>query len=145
MLSQQSMERVHLIIKQVMYEAINLENRYGFESSFFEDIIEIVHAIEDEFQPFLEARGESWERHKELVLLYVKSETENNRKKIKLSQETLRSPDHVRYAVISKCSSVVHELCRELEAKTVDREFRKTKKSLNDARLKLDTTLTQYV
>ena len=144
-LSQQSMERVHLIIKQVMYEAINLENRYGFESSFFEDIIEIVHAIEDEFQPFLEARGESWERHKELVLLYVKSETENNRKKIKLSQETLRSPDHVRYTVISKCSSVVHELCRELEAKTVDREFRKTKKSLNDARLKLDTTLTQYV
>ena len=144
-LSQQSMERVHLIIKQVMYEAINLEKRYGFESSFFEDIIEIVRAIEDEFQPFLEARGDSWDEHKELVLLFLKTETENNRKKIKLSQDSLRSPDHVRYAVISKCSSVVHELCRELEAKTVDREFRKTKKSLNDARLNLDATLTQYV
>ena len=144
-LSQQSMERVHLIIQQVMYEAINLEKRYEFESSFFEDIIEIIRAIEDEFKPFLEARGESWERHSELVLVYIKAEAEKNRKKIKLSQETLSSPDHVRYVVISQCSSVVHELYRELEAKTVDREFRQTKKSLNDARFKLDTALVQYV
>lgn len=144
-LSQQSMERVHLIIQQVMYEAINLEKRYKFESSFFGDIVEIVRAIEDEFKPFLEARGESWERHSELVLAYIKGEVQNNRKKIKLSQETLANPDYVRYVVISQCSSVVHELYRELEAKTVDREFRKTKKSLNDARLKLDTALIQYV
>ena len=144
-LSQQSMERVHLIIQQVMYEAINLEKRYGFESSFFQDIIEIVRAIEDEFKPFLETRGESWERHSELVLEYLKMETGSNHKKIKLSQDILSNPDHVRYVVISQCSSVAHELYRELEAKTVDREFRKTKKSLNDARLNLDTTLIQYV
>jgi hypothetical protein len=144
-LSQQSMERVHVIVQQVMYEALNLEKHYGFESSFFEDIVEIVRAIEDEFQPFLEARGESWERHTDLVLLFIQKEAENNRKKIKLSQEILANPDHVRYVVISQCSSVVHECYREIEAKTVDREFRKTKKSLNDARLNLDKALLQYV
>ena len=142
-LSQQSMERVHLIIQQVMYEAINLEKHYKFESSFFGDIIEIIRAIEEEFKPFLEARGESWERHNELVLIYIKGEAENNRRKIKLSQEILTSPDYVKYVVISQCSSVVHELYRELEAKTIDREFRKTKKSLNDARLRLDAALIQ--
>ena len=144
-LSQQSMERVHLIIQQVMYEAINLEKHYEFESSFFVDIMEVIHAIEEEFKPFLEANGESWEQHSELVMEYLKGEAKNNRKKIKLSQETLADADHVRSVVISRCSSVVHELYRELEAKTVDREFRKTKKSLNDARLKLDTILIQYV
>ena len=142
-LSQQSMERVHLVIQQVMYEALNLEKHHQFESSFFEDIIEIIRAIEEEFKPFLEAKGESWERHTELVLLYIKGEAESNRRKIKLSQETLASPDNVRYVVISQCSSVVHECYREIEAKTIDREFRNTKKSLNSARLKLDTALIQ--
>ena len=141
--SQQSMERVHIVVQQLIYEALNLEKRYKFESSFFEDIIEIIRAVEEEFKPFLEGRGESWEQHSEVVKMFLKGEAQNNRSRIKLSQETLTSPDYIKYVVISQCSSVVHECYRELEAKTMDREFRKTKKSLNDARLKLDAALIQ--
>ena len=142
-LSQQSMERVHIVVQQLIFEALNLEKCYKFDSSFFADIVQIIRAIEDEFKPFLEARGESWEQHSEVVLMFIKSETKSSRSRIKLSQETLTSPEYVKYVVISQCSSVVHECYRELEAKTMDREFRKTKKSLDDARMKLDIALIQ--
>ena len=140
-LSQQSMERVHVVVQQLMYEALNLEKRYKFESSFFEDIVEIVRSIEEEFKPFLEDKGDSWEDHSQVVTMFIKGEVTSHRNLIKLSQVTLSSPQYVKYVVISQCSSVVQECYRELEAKTMDREFGKTKKSLNDARLKLDEAL----
>ena len=142
-LSQQSMERVHIVIQQLMYEALNLEKRYKFDAAFFHDIIEIIHAIEDEFKPFLEEKGEVWSEHSEVVKLFIKEEIGNNRLRIKLSPETLSRPDYVKYVVISQSSSVVQECYRELQAKTMDREFPKTKRSFNDARLKLDEALIQ--
>lgn len=142
-LSQQSMERVHIVVQQLMYEALNFEKHFKFESLFFEDIIEIVRSVEEEFKPFLRENGESWEQHSEVVMTFIKGESKNGRSRIKLSQQTMANPEYVRYSVISQCSSVVHECYRELQAKTVDREFRKTKKSLNEACLKLDSALVQ--
>lgn len=139
-LSQQSMERVHIVIQQLMYEALNLEKRHRFESEFFKDVIEIVHSIDEEFKPFLEEKGESWNDHSEVVKLFIKEDIQKGRHRIKLSQQTSH-PEYIKYDVISQCASVVQECYRELQAKTMDREFRKTKKSLNDARLKLDEAL----
>ena len=140
-LSQQSMERVHIVIQQIMYEALNLEHKHKFDSDFLEDIVEIVRSIEEEFKPFLEGKGESWAEHAEVLKMFIKGERESERFRIKLSQETLTNPQYVKYVVISQCSSVVQECYREIQAKTMDREFRKTKKCLNDARLKLDAAL----
>ena len=107
------------------------------------DIIEIIRSIEDEFKPFLEALGESWEEHSQVVTMFIKEEVTNHRSRIKLSKVTLSNPQYIKYVVISQCSSMVQECYRELEAKTMDREFGKTKKSLNDVRLKLDEALIQ--
>ena len=142
-LSQQSMERVHIVVQQLMYEALDLEKRYKFDNSFFMDIIEIIRSIEDEFKPFLEEKGDSWDDHSEVVKMFIKEEVTNNRRRIKLGHNIGSNPQYIKYVVISQCSSVVQECYRELEAKTMDREFRKTKTSLNDARLKLDEALLQ--
>ena len=141
-LSQLSMKHVHTAVQQLMYEALNLEKRYKLDMTIFHDII---HSIEEEFKPILEEEGPgescSWSEHLDAIRLSIKEEIKSNRLRIKLSPETLSSPDDVKYVVISQSSSVVQECYRELQAKTMDREFPKTKRSFNDARLKLDEAL----
>ena len=137
--SQQSMERVHIIVQQLMYEALNLEKHYKFESDFFMHLMEIVQNIEAEFQPFLEQCKESWEKHSKVLMEYVQIEIKEGRTFLNLTKSFEKSA--VRYVVISQCSSLVHECYRELQAKTIDREFRKTKESLLVACSELDSVL----
>ena len=142
-INQQSMQSVHTILHQIMFEALNLEKQYRFDSSFFGYIIEVFKKIELEFKPLLEKRGESWESHYEIVRKVAQEQMLSNRK-IRVDgvpRHHPRSAPHVRAVVISKCAHIVNRCHRQLQAKTTDREFAKTKASLNDACKKLDSLL----
>ena len=134
------MQSVHTILHQIMFEALNLEKQYRFDSSFFGYIIEVFKKIELEFKPLLEKRGESWESHYEIVRKVAQEQMLSNRK-ISVPRHYPRSAPYVRAVVIAKCAHIVNRCHRQLQAKTTDREFAKTKASLNDACKKLDSLL----
>ena len=143
MLSQQSMERIHVVIQQLTLEALNFEHLYKFDNNFFTPIIAITKHMDLEFKEFVERRGECWESHNKVILMFIEEELKSNRRRIKIDGEVLRyrQPHVIHYLVVSQCSSLIHECYRELQAKTIDREFRLVKDSLYDACEKLDTIL----
>jgi len=142
-ISQQSMANVHIIVQQIMYEALQLEKQYCFESSFFHYMVELISNIELELKPFLERQNENWDEHCELVKKLVRDQMKSSRR-IKVDgvpRNHPRSAPYVRCVVISKWSQTVQKCSRELEAKTIMSEFTKTKGSLNKARTQLNSLL----
>lgn len=139
-LSQQSMERVHVIVQQLIYEALNLEHKYRFDNGFFTPIITISNHIDSEFKEFTERRGESWGDHGKVIMRFIEEQMKNGHNMIKID-EALRQTKTVHYLVVSQCASLIHECYRELQAKTIDREFKMVKESLREGCEKLDSTL----
>ena len=144
-LSQQSMERIHVLIHQLMYEALNHEKRYNFDNSFFQHIVLVLEKIEGEFKPFLEERGEEWDMHMDILMQFVQEQLKTNRNLIKLRRDIASRPSSVRAEVIRQCVSKLHECLRELQAKTIDREFKGTKESLYRACSELDVTFVKSI
>ena len=144
-LNQQSMERVHIILQQIIYEVLDLQKRYNFDDSFFVHIVEPIKHIEDEYKAYVEKRGESWEEHCECVKEMIQDDMKNDRRKIVISRTIPRrqtkSAMFVMYKVVLKCCTIAHECQRELEAKTSDREFPRTKESLKETCDELITLL----
>ncbi len=142
-LSQRSLERVHVVIQQLTLEALQLEHRHKFDNKFFTPIVNISKWIDIEFKEFIEERGESWEDHNTVIKKFIEEELKFKHLRIKLDPNMLdQYPTQViHYLVVSQCSSVIHECYRELQAKTIDREFRKVKKSLHEGCKELDGIL----
>ena len=145
-ISQQSMANVHTMVQQIMYEALNLEKQYRFENSFFRYIMDLISNIELELKPFLERRNENWGDHCEIVKKVVQEQIKSSRR-IRVDgvpRNNPRSAPYVRCVVISKCSQIVQKCFRELQAKTINSEFTKTKESLNNACTQLDSLLPHH-
>lgn len=142
-LSMQSMERIHVVIQQLVLEALKLEHQYKIDSKFFSPIIDITNSMDVEFKEFFNERGEDWEEHNEVVMKFIEKEMTSDRRLIKINKGVLRQgqPQVIHYLVVSQCSSIIHECYRELQAKTIDREFRKVKENLHDACEQLDMIL----
>ena len=142
-LSQQTLEKVHVVVQQLVFEALNLEHKYKFDNEFFTPIINVTKHMDVEFKEFLEGKDESWENHNKLILRFIEEEMKAKHHRIKINEEVLRynQPQVIHYIVVSQCSSIIHECYRELQAKTIDREFKKVKESLHNACEKLDIIL----
>lgn len=144
MLSLQCMERIHVIIQQLTLEALHLETVFKFDDRFFAPIILISQNMDIEFKDFIDQRdNENWDTHNKVVSQFIHEEMKNKRNLIKINSDVLKCnhPQVIHYLVVSQCSSLIHECYRELQAKTIDREFKKVKESLYDACQKLDTIL----
>ena len=135
-IDQQSMERVHVSIRQLSYELLNLQDVYKCELEFTRYLGQADNAIEEEFRPFLEKRGESWEEHLKHVGDYIGSAMKD-RPFIKLSKNLPRSgkqvKPYIRYITLDRTKSVILKCVRELDVKTRDEMFLKTKSSLATA------------
>ncbi len=140
--SQRSMERVHVYLQQLMFELLDLKKRYYFNDDFFEPIMDTIRSMEEELRPFLEYRNESWEKHAKCSLDFVRCELEAGHRALTLDAK-LNDQALVRCIVIGQISSRLHECYRELQAKTIDREFLKTKQSVHDAFVTIDNLLAQ--
>lgn len=142
-LSMQSLERVHVVVQQLTFEALALEQQYKLDDAFLLPIITISKHMDTEFKEFVENRKESWEAHSQAVLTFIEEEMKSSHRRIKIDNVMLRcrQPHVIHYLVVSQCSSLIHECYRELQAKTIDREFRMVKESLHEACEKLDNIL----
>lgn len=145
-ISLQTVERVHVLIQQLTLEAIKLVHVYGLSNDFFPPIITISQHMDEEFKEFIEGCDESWEEHNKVVNKFIKEEMElKGRSLFKINSQVLaRGPSYVlHYLLVSQCSSLIQECYREMQAKTVNREFKKVKESLHHATEKLDIILSQ--
>lgn len=142
-LSQQSLERVHVVVQQLTLEALNLEHQYKLDNAFLTPIITISKHMDTEFKDFVEQREENWEAHSKAVMKFIEEELKNRRPRIQINSMVLlyRQPHVIQYLVVSQCSSLIHECYRELQAKTIEREFKMVKESLHEACEKLDSIL----
>ena len=142
-LSTQSMERIHVVIQQLTLEALKLEHRYKFDNKFFSPIIDIANIMDVEFQEFAHKRGDNWNEHNQIVMEFIEKEMKSDRQLLKINKGALKQghPQVIHYLVVSQCSSIIHECYRELQAKTIDREFSKVKENLHDACEQLDMVL----
>ena len=145
-LDQQSMERVHLLLQQILYELLNLQKQYKFEDSFLAHLVQVDTCVEEEFKPFLRQQGEEWDEHIKDVRAFIKNEI------VKHPWITIKKPsrrnhprmkEYVRYVALTRTTSLVAECSRELEAKTREEIFTKTKSSLESAQKNLDDELKQ--
>jgi hypothetical protein len=144
-LSQQSLERVHVVVQQLTFEALNLQEKYKLDSSFLLPIVNISKHMDTEFKEFIE-RKDSWDVHCQVIQKFIEEEIGNHHHRIKIDGAMLRrrDPHHaIHYLVVSQCSSLIHECYRELLAKTIDREFKLVKESLHEACEQLDRVLTK--
>jgi len=141
--SMQAAERLEVLVHQLVLEAIALEDQYKFNNDFFPFIIDITNRMDVEFKEFVLSRGEDWEEHRKFVMAFIKTEMKENRRRITICDalKTRRKPHVIHHVVVSQCSSLIHECYRDLEAKTIDREFPTVKKNLQIACLKLDEIL----
>ena len=135
-LNHQSMERVHLLIQQLSYELLSIQERYKCELEFAKYLAHADDAIEEEFRPFLTSQGESWDKHVEDIRRFVR-EAKDKRPYVKLQQDLPR--DHtrlkayIRYFTLTRTKSLLSKCLRELDAKTREEAFLVTKTSLATA------------
>lgn len=134
--SQQTMESVYAEISQLVKEVLSHMYYYDFEGTFSNDIVGVVCSVKED----LSLKDKRWEQRSTRTRTRMAGETS----RINLSQEVMMNPEQVRYVVISQCSTVIRECYLRLEAKTLDREFEKTKKCLDVVWSKLESTLQQF-
>ena len=141
--SMQAADRVEVLIHQLVLEAIALEHQYKFNSDFFPSIIDITNKMDVEFKQFVISRGDNWDEHHAFVMEFIEKDMKENRRLITICDtlKTRHKPHVIHHVVVSQCSSIIHECYRDLEAKTIDREFPAVKKNLQIACLKLDEIL----
>lgn len=142
MLSMQTMERCHVVIQHLIYEALKLDHQYKFDNKFFTPIIDVTNTMDVEFKEFVEERNEDWEEHCKLIMEFIEKEMKNNHPLFKIHKNVLKQgPQVIHYVVVSQCSSIIHECYRDIQAKTIDREFGMVKEKLHSACEQLDMIL----
>ena len=132
-LDQQSMERVHIALRQLSFEVLNLEKMHRCQLEFAQSLVETDVAIEKELRPLLEKREESWETHLKCLGEFVQ-EGFKSRPFIKLdhkqSQNGSNHKLYVRYLALDRTKYVLSRCVRELDAKTREEAFLETKSCL---------------
>ncbi len=143
--SLQAIERVEVLIQQLVLEALALEGQFKFDCDFFGYIIDITNSMDKEFKDFVISRQEDWDEHHAFVMEFIEKEIKEHRRLIKINESVrkLKKPWVIHHLVVSQCSSIIHECYRDLQAKTIDREFKGVKLKLQTACLKLDEILVQ--
>ena len=135
-LDQQSMERVHLLVQQLSYELLNVQAVYKCDLGFTQFLVQADAAIEEEFRPFLEKRSESWEDYFAHVREFVKQGFKE-RPYIKLQKHLPHGganvEAYVQYFTLDRTKSLLSKCVRELDAKTREEAFLRTKTSLANA------------
>ena len=132
-LDQQSMERVHVALRQLSFEVLNVEKVFRFQLDFAQSLVEADMAIEKELRPVLEKREESWEKHLKCLAEFVQDGFKN-RPFIKLDCKQPRNGSnyklYVQYLALDRTKYVLSRCVRELDAKTREEAFLETKSCL---------------
>ena len=127
-INKMSMERVHIFIRQLTFEAMNLEMSYKLVSSnITPPLVNAVDILELRLEDFFDRIGENWKKHCEAVHQMIREDFQGTnpdgkkKRRIKLPERVPRSPFRnviIQYKILTQCSHFLNEVMRELSAKT---------------------------
>ena len=136
-LNQISIERVHIFMRQITFEAVNLEIRYKLIGyAITEHLVNCVEVLEEEGEDFFKRIGENWGKHAKAVVCMVQEDFEGSNpqgkkyRRIKISDKVTKTPFRnvlIQYRILTQCCGYLSESLRELNAKTSDTCFARTK------------------
>lgn len=120
-INQRSLEIVHVLLKQICLEAINVE--LGFKiacDSVTDPLSKCVDTLEGELEEFYKECDQDWAKHVQAVSVFIKEEMSGPKKKLKLMKEA-KTPFRnviVLRKMLQQCSNYLSTSLRELDAKT---------------------------
>lgn len=132
-LDKQSMERVHLTLRQLTYELLNIEKKHQCKLDFIHHLALADEAIVTDLRPLIQKANENWEDHLTCVNKFI-LDGFTNKPMVQLQRDLPREgPNYqiyVRYFTLGRTTSLISQCIRELEAKTKEKAFLETKSSL---------------
>ena len=144
LLDQQSMERVHVALRQLSFEVLNIDKVYRCKLDFAELLVDADMSIENELRPVFEKKEESWDNHLQCLEEFVKDGVKK-RPFIKLDPDLLKNGSkyklYVRYLTLDRTKFILSRCLRELDAKTREEAFLETKSSLAKAGKRVSSEL----
>ena len=131
-----SMEQVHLTLRQLMYELLNIEKTHQCKLDYIQHLSLADEAIENDLQPLIQKAGENWDEHLACVKKFI-LDGFKNKPMIQLQRDPPNNGAnyqiYVQYFTLGRTTSLISQCVRELEAKTKEEAFLQTKSSLAKA------------
>ena len=130
--SKRSMERVSADVYQMAADVVEHRDRYNLDDIIPDEADKILHSIDKEF-----LREYPWkENYESMMMIRRKSfQIESS------SQSAAMTPASVQRMIADHCSSVAQNCFMQLEANTLEIEFRDTKNGLKNAWMKFESLL----
>ena len=136
-----SYERVHIIVRQITFEAVNLELSYKLTgSTFTQQLVHCTEIMEEEGEIYFAKKRKNWEKHLKDVQRMVQEDFEGTnptgekRRRLKLPKNIKKQPHYklvICYKLLSQCCNYLKKSSRELDAKTTENVFGRTKAELS--------------
>ena len=123
--SRKSMERVSADVYQMAADVVEHRDRYDLDDSLPDEAEKILFSINEEF-----LKGYLWnENYESMMMIRRKSFQIESR----VGNQTALTLKDVQCMIASHCYTVVQECCSQLEANTLETEYRDTKNSFKIA------------
>ena len=136
-----SYDRVHIIVRQVTFEAVNLELSYKLTGqTFTEQLVHLTEIMEEEGEIYFAKKRKNWDKHLKDVQRMVQEDFQGTnpmgekRRRLKLPKNIKRQPHYklvIHYKLLSQCCNYLKRISRELDAKTTESVFGRTKAELS--------------
>ena len=127
--SRKSMEQVSADVYQMAADVVEHRDRFNLNDSIPDEVEKILLPINEEF-----LKGYPWKQNYEVMMMIRRKSFQ-----IENSNQTVVIPENVQRMIAGHCSTIVQKCCLQLEASTLETEFRDTKNSLKNAWLKFES------
>ena len=120
-INQKSLEVVHVLVKQICYEAIDFELHSKIPcDSVTDPLSKCVDTLEGELEELYTEQNQDWSKHAQAVSGFLKKEMSGPKRRLKLRKES-KTPFRnviVLHKMLQQCSNYLNTSLRELDAKT---------------------------
>ena len=150
-----SIERVHVFMRQITFEAMNLEIKYNLVSSnITAPLAHCLDTFEFQLEKYFEEIKENWVKHSEAVQQMVREDYEGSnpegkiRRRIKLPSKVPKTPFRnvlVQRKILAQCSHYIYECLRELDAKTPDSFFKSLREEMKQLAENFDNQISKLI
>ena len=147
-INQRSLEVVHILVKQICFEAINVELHQRVPcDSFTSPLSRCVDTLELELSEIFTEKDLDWNKHARTVSEFLKGEMSGPKRKLKLSKVP---KNHFRNVIVQQkllkqCSTYLKRSLRELDAKTPMNAFPSSKGEIRQLAVEFEDRAAQFL
>ena len=129
--SRKSMEQISADVYQMAADVVEYRDRFNLNDSIPDEVEKILLPINEEF-----LKGYPWKENYEAMMMIM---IRRKSFQIESSSQSTVTPQDVQRMIAGHCSTIVQKCCLQLEANTLETEYRDTKYSLKTAWMKFES------